>query len=211
MVRKIFKHLFKFVSAEFANPSNATIARAVGCSTRTVARATRMFHDDGIILKYHRDTYALNSYSFHPLLSDSNGSFSLWFDGLSEEQKDSYYKHGKQGLVAISVIPNLIVDNMARTFQDGWDSLPQEVKNGVVMASAYGISKVKRSSNGNDEGFELVVWHYGDKSIYETSVEENIHPNGSCPLCFKCQSDFDKCICTDKIEGDEIMDSPYIH
>lgn len=199
--------------------SNRKIAANVGYSIRTVIRVTNQLQRDGLILKYHIGDRSKNVYYYHDLFIEERQSFTFWDRvSLTVAQRDGYLEKGKAGIVRIpykSVMLTKIKENtMAKVStpeQEIGSQLPQHVRTGVAMASAYGTSRVKNFSNGNGEGFELVVWHHGDKSVDKTSVEENIHPNGSCPLCFLCTKNLDECICSGDAKHDTFIDHQYMH
>lgn len=197
MGRGVFMYLFQFRNMDGVILSNGKIADRVGCSRRTVARFTRRFHDDGIILKYHHDTYAMNRYFFHPSLIEGRAAFSLWFKTLSEEQQEIYWKCGKQGLVDDSVTPLLVEDTMGEVFEKAWDGLPENVKYGVSQSSVYGISKEKNLLNGKDDKFIFFRWPYGEKSgeknaVFEEGPEDG--PRKDAPkICWDCFEDIKDC------------------
>ncbi len=69
---------------------NETIARAIGCSTKTVTRATNKFLKDGFITKHQQNKYAPNNYS----IKNVKPSFSHWFQSLSLSNQNLYDSHG---------------------------------------------------------------------------------------------------------------------
>lgn len=62
--QRIYRYLFPFQKYSLIKISNATIAKAIGCSERTVRRATAKFHKDGLIIKHQENKYTSNSYIF---------------------------------------------------------------------------------------------------------------------------------------------------
>jgi len=47
--RNIGKYIYQYQKSSWIKLSNATISKAIGCSERTVRRATAKFHKDGFI------------------------------------------------------------------------------------------------------------------------------------------------------------------
>jgi hypothetical protein len=69
---------------------NETIALAIGCSTKTVTRATNKFLKDGFITKHQQNKYAPNNYA----IKNVKISFSHWFQSLSLSNQNLYDSHG---------------------------------------------------------------------------------------------------------------------
>lgn len=87
----IFDYIFKNRHLDFIQLKNETIAKALGCSPRTVQRWTAQFVKDGMFSKYQANRYTPNTYTVH---ISKNGSFSYWLNNLPEAQQDLYLTHG---------------------------------------------------------------------------------------------------------------------
>jgi hypothetical protein len=107
-ILSIFK---KYVNAPWIKLTNAFIAQQVGCSTRTVTRATSNFHKQGVITKHQPDDYRANHYTLSDVIKTSHRS------------PQSYISHSvkvdhKNKKVCIDVYPNksssLLLDSLLR-------------------------------------------------------------------------------------------------
>lgn len=72
--RKIDQYLWRYQKYPWIKLSNATIAKAIGCSIITVIRATNKFHRDGYITKHQEHQYSSNTFTFSikPVNSNNN-------------------------------------------------------------------------------------------------------------------------------------------
>jgi len=116
-------HLFlKFRKAPFIKHVNSSIAKKVGCSVRTVIRATNKFHKDGFITKKQPHQYATNNYTLDEKIKKGSHAFSHWFNSLTSSNQDLYISHGiiidhKNKIICSDVTPNnssLILDSLSR-------------------------------------------------------------------------------------------------
>ncbi len=88
--KKIANYVLPFRNKPRIILKNETIALAIGCSTKTVTRATNKFLKDGFITKNQQNKYAPNNYS----IKNIKLSFSHWFQSLSLSNQNLYDSHG---------------------------------------------------------------------------------------------------------------------
>ena len=88
--KQIAYYLLGFRNASWATITNEHIATVIGCSTKTVTRATNKFLDDGFITKSQENKYAPNNYTINKV----KFSFFHWFQSLSEHNQELYISHG---------------------------------------------------------------------------------------------------------------------
>jgi hypothetical protein len=88
--KKAAFHILLFRNKPWIILKNETIALAIGCSTKTVTRATNKFLKDGFITKNQQNKYAPNNYS----IKNVKLSFSHWFQSLSLDNQTLYDSHG---------------------------------------------------------------------------------------------------------------------
>lgn len=63
--KKIFLYIYSFKNRPFIKLKRETISRYVGCSIKTVTRATNKFMEDGYINKMQANVYAPNNFSIN--------------------------------------------------------------------------------------------------------------------------------------------------
>jgi hypothetical protein len=85
---KLYRH------ASFTKFTNEYIALSIGCSTKTVTRATNQFLKDGLITKCQKNRYAPNDYTFNNKIDKARGTFSHWINSLSSTNQNLYISHG---------------------------------------------------------------------------------------------------------------------
>lgn len=87
----ILDYILSYRSKEVITLLNSTIAKAVGCDTRTVREWTTLFVKEGIMLKWQHVEYGANVYT---LLIDKSASYNYWLQRLSPEDFELYRLHG---------------------------------------------------------------------------------------------------------------------
>lgn len=92
--KKVAYHILGLRNAPWAILKNKSIALALGCSIKTVTRATNKFLDDNFITKKQPNKYAPNNYTFNDGIKKVKFSFSHWFESLSPVNQDLYSTHG---------------------------------------------------------------------------------------------------------------------
>jgi DNA-binding MarR family transcriptional regulator len=92
--KRVAEYILKFRNLQQVKLINSTIAREVGCTIRTVIRATNKFNEDGFITKQQPHPYDANNFSFHEKTKKGSGAFSYWFNGLPPATQDTYISHG---------------------------------------------------------------------------------------------------------------------
>lgn len=116
----IANFILQFRFAPWTIILNETIANKVGCSVRTVIRATNKFHEDGFITKQKPKPYDMNCYAFDEKVKKGIEAFSYWFNTLPSDTQDTYISHGiiidhKNKKICSDVTPNLstlLLDNL---------------------------------------------------------------------------------------------------
>lgn len=88
----IFLVYLEFRNKQWINLTNKYIASRIGCSIKTVTRATNKFHRDGFITKHQENKYAPNNYTFNEKVKQ--GNFSQWINSLSLNNQSLYISHG---------------------------------------------------------------------------------------------------------------------
>jgi len=86
--------LMKYRNAPWIRRSNIRIASLVGCTVRTVIRATNKFHKDGFITKHQVNKYATNYYTLNDKIKRGKYAFSHWINSLSSKNQELYISHG---------------------------------------------------------------------------------------------------------------------
>ena len=62
--QRIYQHLWRYRHYPSVKFKNETIAKRIGCTVRTVQKATAKFHKAGLITKKQQDIYSPNQYTF---------------------------------------------------------------------------------------------------------------------------------------------------
>ncbi len=70
--------------------TNEQISLEIGCTVRTVIRATNKFHEYGLITKQQKDEYSPNYYT----IKKNTYTFSQWTNRLSPTNQHLYITHG---------------------------------------------------------------------------------------------------------------------
>lgn len=89
--KMVFNYIHKMRDLKSVKVRNATIAKSVGCTIRTVQRWTSEFAKIGIITKHRAGIFETNQYKNH---IPRSMAFTLWFNGLSKHDQDMYMTHG---------------------------------------------------------------------------------------------------------------------
>lgn len=153
--KKIAYYLLQFRNAPWITLRNESIALSLGCSVKTVTRATNKFLEDGFISKYQQNRYAPNSYALNPNIKTSQYSYSHWFNSLSITNQDLYVSHGirvnnknkvifslrnvpqnKSSLILESIFSNQSPLSRVRTRGKGIKKSKRH-KKGVVLVSEF--------------------------------------------------------------------------
>jgi len=92
--RKVAEYFLRFRYAEHVRLTNGCIAEHVGCSVRTVQRATNALQKDGFIVKQQVSRYTPNDFKLSPATQKGKHAYSYWLNSLSEESKELFYTHG---------------------------------------------------------------------------------------------------------------------
>lgn len=81
--KRVLQFLFRFKNAPARKMSNSYIASEIGCSTKTVQRATNTLCSLGLISKHQSFMYMCNVYSINLHMISKSTEFSMWFNSLS--------------------------------------------------------------------------------------------------------------------------------
>ena len=87
----ILQYLLDLRNCDEIHPSNGTIAKAVGCSERTVTRWTNRFVAEGLITKTQRTEYGVNYYTINISRKDS---YQIYLDSLSPDNITTLIDNG---------------------------------------------------------------------------------------------------------------------
>lgn len=79
--RSVAQYLLRFQKASVIKLRNQTIAKSVGCSEKTVTRATNKFKEDGFIFKAQANRYAPNNFA---LSSTAKNSRRIYISSINE-------------------------------------------------------------------------------------------------------------------------------
>lgn len=89
--RDVLEYILRFRNLPFIKLKNETIAKAVGCSERTIMRWTNRFSEERLITKFQLNGYAVNEYKVN---ISNNRSFALWLSKLTPEEQQRFMDHG---------------------------------------------------------------------------------------------------------------------
>lgn len=64
--KRIYRYFFRYYQSRWIKIRHSTIANKIGCSTKTIQRATNRFMGDGVIMKMQSHEYSPNNYTWGP-------------------------------------------------------------------------------------------------------------------------------------------------
>ncbi len=88
--KKILYYLLPFQNLSFCKLTNATIAKKLGITERTVIRGTNKLAKLGYITKYRENNYTSNEYYFN---ISAALEYDIWFNRMSSKQQEFFNTH----------------------------------------------------------------------------------------------------------------------
>lgn len=167
--KKIAYYILQFRNAPWVSLKNQSIALAIGCSVKTVTRATGQFLKDNFISKHQPNTYAPNNYSFNDDIKKVNFSFSHWFQSLSSSNQDLYISHGiridhkNRIIYSLRNVPqnksSLILDSISRR------SVLVSSRGGARITTEYKKTRDKKGRLMNSVQKQLILDNRHDPRV----------------------------------------------
>ncbi len=201
--RDSFRKAFEYITKprlESLDIKNSTLAEEVGCSTRTATRITDKLYIDGILEKYSRGTYSVNTYIVsEELTKDGPLSTSLWKSRLSDKEREDldmfellpggyFSKKYKTNLEEIEK-SGFTLDNGPIVQLYNTNSFIEKLNKSTCKVIQKNVSKYfvsgrskypvsggvemnRKTLNFNDIGFSSVMSHIS--SFYELNVSKKL-------------------------------------
>ena len=184
--KEVFELLLEYCHFPNVKIKNETIALRLGCSNKTVTRATNKFLQDGLITKHQQNKYTPNYYTFNEEFKKI--SFSHWINSLSSHNQYLYITHGiridhkNKIIYSLRNVPqyknNLILDSLFINL-----SPSSRRREGRIFNKIKDIPRVRPRG---DSQKRMNMYNFQDKPVTNANIyKKKRNPGGHSPAVLK--------------------------